>query len=204
MAFGTREQKIDFFRMALTLFAITALVSGVLALANYFTAPIIAHSAKERLDASLRVLKEDAASFAESPSYPKEIVTGGVAVPVKAVYEARDAQGAFLGFCIQVAPNGYSDIIDMIVATDGEGAVSGVQILSISDTPGIGMKVESDEDFRNSVIGHSRNFSIVKKIPSSPNEVQAISGATISSSGYLNGVNAAIDVASQLIKEVQP
>lgn len=203
MSFGTKEQKIDFLRMALTLFAITAIVAAVLALANYFTAPIIANAAKERLDDSLRVLKEDAASFEELPSFPKEILTGGAKVPVTAVYAAKGADGAFIGFCIQVAPNGYSNTIDMIVATDREGAVSGVQILSIADTPGIGMKVESDEAFRNSVIGFSESISIVKKAPSFKDEVQVISGATVSSTAYLNGVNAAIDVANQMIEEVE-
>lgn len=203
MSFGTREQKIDFFRLSLTLFAITALVAVALAAANYFTAPIIEQSAKDRLDASLKVLMADASSFEEADSYPKEIITAGAAVPVHAVYQARDGQGAFMGFCVRVAPAGYSDVIDMIVAIDREGAVSDVQVLSISDTPGIGMKVQSDETFKSSVLGLSEAASIVKSAPSSKSQVQVIAGATVSSSAYIRGVNAALEVAGQLMQEVE-
>ncbi len=202
MAFGTKQQKNDFFRLSLTLFAITALVASVLALAHYFTAPIIERAAKERLNASLSALISEAASFEEMPAFPKVITTGGVSVPVDAVYEARDSAGAFLGFCVQVAPSGYSDVIDMIVAIDQAGAVRDVEILSISDTPGIGLKVKNDQEFQKSVLGLSEVATIVKNPPASKTQVQVIAGATISSSAYISGVNAAIDIASQLMGEV--
>ncbi|MBQ7094954.1 MAG: FMN-binding protein [Clostridia bacterium] len=202
MAFGTKQQKNDFFRLSLTLFAITALVAAVLALANYFTAPIIERAAKERLNTSLSKLISEADSFEEMPAFPKEITAGGVSVPVDAVYEAKDSAGTFLGFCVHVAPSGYSDVIDMIVAIDQAGAVRDVEILSISDTPGIGLKVKNDQEFQKSVLGLSEVAAIVKNPPASKTQVQVIAGATISSSAYISGVNAAIDVASQLMGEV--
>lgn len=203
MSLGKREQKIDFLRLSVTLFAITAIVAMVLALANYFTAPIIAEASKKRLDNSLRVLMADAKSFDEAIAYPEEIVTGGAKVPVAAVYQAKDAKGELMGYCVQVTPGGYSDVIDMIVAIDFNGAVSGVQILSISDTPGIGMKVGSDQEFQDQVLGMSEPATIVKSPATQKGEVQVISGASISSTAYFNGVNAAIDVAGQLLKEVE-
>ena len=64
------------------------------------------------------------------------------------------------------------------------------------------MKVDSDEKFKTSVYGLDDTASIVKTEPKG-NEVQVISGATISSSAYINGVNAALAVADSLDEEVQ-
>lgn len=203
MDLGTRQQKIDFIRLSFALFAITAIVAVALAAVNYFIAPVIARSAKERLDASLSNLIEEAASFEEIPSCPKEIITGGVTVPVVAGYKAKDSAGAFLGLCVQVAPMGYSDVIDMIVAIDSSGAVRDAEILSISDTPGIGQKVKKDRDFQNCVLGLSEVATIVKNPSSAKSQVQVISGATISSSAYIRGVNGAMEVALQLMGEVE-
>ncbi len=194
--------KIDFLRMALILFVITSLVAALLGLANYFTAPIIAVSAQERLNQSLQSLVKEADSFPTVDDFESEVTVNGTTVPVEAIYQALDKNGEFKGYCVQVRPMGYSDVIDMIVALNTEGVVSGVQILSISDTPGIGMKVESDESFKTSVYGLDSIAKIVKS-ESKGNEVQVISGASISSSAYINGVNAALAVAKPLDWEVQ-
>ncbi|MBQ7936212.1 MAG: FMN-binding protein, partial [Clostridia bacterium] len=190
-----------FILTALTLFIITALVAGLLALANFYTAPIIEQSAKERLDHSLSELITDAVSFEEAEEFEKNVTFGSVKVPVHAIYVAKDAAGTRLGYCVRVTPAGYSDVIDMLVAIDGEGAVSGVQILAISDTPGIGMKVESDETFRSKLIGITDTVKAVKTVPA-VGEVQVISGATVSSTAYINGVNAALEAARLYEQEV--
>ncbi len=197
MSLDSRNPKIDFIRMALTLFVITSLVAVALAVANYYTAPIIAASAEERLNESLRTLVPEGV-FEQVEEHDASITFGESVVEVQAVYRATDAA---LGYCVQVAPNGYSDQIEMLVAIDGEGAVSGVRILSIADTPGIGMKVESDETFQKSLIGITDPVKAVKTTPSF-GEVQAIAGATISSTAYINGVNAAIEVTQRLVQEV--
>lgn len=202
MSSGKREQRIDFIKLSLTLFAITAVVAALLALANYITEPIIAASAKERLNQSLNELMVDAVSFDEVEEYEDEISFGATKVNVSAVYAGKNSAGETAGYCVRVVPMGYSDIIDMIVAINRDGAVSGVQILSISDTPGIGMKVQTDESFFKSVYGLTDSVKIVKSTPSGANELQVISGATVSSTAYINGVNAALEVAQKLKQEV--
>lgn len=202
MSFG-KSQRNDLLRMALTLFVIAAVVAALLALANYFTAPVIASSAQDRLDRSLNALITEASSFEEAEEYAETITLGTTKVDVAAVYVAKAANGQKLGYCVEVTPNGYADVIDMMVAIDGEGAVCGVQILSISDTPGIGLKIQSDEDFQKSVYGLTDGAKIVRSAPSKSNEVQVIAGATVSSSAYINGVNAALEVAQLLEQEVQ-
>lgn len=195
---SSKSQRIDLIRVSLTLFAITAAVAVLLAVVNYFTAPVIALSAQERLDRSLNALMPDAVTFEELDGYEQKVSTGGARVPVAAVYAAKSSAGEQIGYCVEVTPSGYSDAIDMIVAIDASGAVSGVQILSISDTPGIGMRVNSDTEFQESVYGLTEPAAIVKSTPLSRSEVQVISGASISSSAYINGVNAALLTVQQL------
>jgi len=198
-----KNAKIDFLRMSLTLFAIAALVAALLGLANYFTAPIIEESAEERLQSSLKSLIASADHFEEIDEFEETIAVNNKTIKVAAVYCAKNEKDELAGYCVQVQPKGYSDVIDMLVAIDAEGVVSGTHVLSMSDTPGIGMKVQSDEAFQKSVIGLYEPTKIVAG-PSAENGVQAISGATISSTAYVNGVNAAIEAVAPLIKEVQP
>ena len=198
MSSENKSPAIDMIKTALTLFAIAALVAVLLALANYVTAPIIERSAQERLNQSLNSLMTEAVTFETVDDH----AVVDTAVPVLAVYRGLDKADVETGYCVYVAPTGYSDTIEMIVAINKEGAVSGVRILSISDTPGIGMKVDSDVDFQNSVLGFSEVINIVKGTPTNPNDIQVISGASISSTAYLNGVNTAIEIVQFLNSEV--
>ncbi len=198
MSSENKSPVIDLLKTAFTLFVIASLVAVLLAFANYVTAPIIERSAKERLNQSLNSLMADAVTFEEV----HDTALVEFSVPVLAVYRGLDKTDAETGYCVHVAPTGYSDTIEMMVAIDKEGAVSGVRILSMADTPGIGMKVSSDVDFQNSVIGIAETINIVKNAPTNPNDVQVISGATISSTAYLNGVNTAIETVQFLNQEV--
>lgn len=193
MSSENKRTVVDLVKTSLTLFIIAAIVAIMLAVANNVTAPIIERSAQERLNQSLNELMTDASRF---DSVDPALID--LDVPVLAVYKGYDQGEAEVGYCVHVAPNGYSDVIEMMVATDMEGAVKGVRILSISDTPGVGMKVESDEAFQNSVIGKSEVLTVVKGVPAAENEIQGISSATISSTGYVDGVNAAISVVQFL------
>ncbi len=198
MSSHLKNSKNDILRMALVLFLITSIIGGVLAVVHFYTAPVAERSAEERLNRSLRSLMADAADFSEVAEFPESILLGDVHVPVLAVYTAKDADGQTLGYCVNVTPNGYADLIDMMVAFDREGAVSDVEILSISDSPGIGLKVQSDDALRNAVKGIIDTVKIVKRTPASKDEVRVIAGATVSSAAYINGVNAAVEVVQLL------
>lgn len=200
MVQDSKNHKSDFAVMALILFIICALVASVLSLANHFTAPIIERSAEERLTQSLQNLILSANRFEPVDEFEKNISFGETKVPVAQIYQAFSEGSESLGYCVQVLPKGYVDTIDMLVAIDKDGAVSGVKILSISETPGIGFKVSTDEAFQEKFLGLDDSVKAVKKT-SSIGEIQVISGATISSSAYINGVNAAIEAVRNLKAE---
>lgn len=91
--------------------------------------------------------------------------------------------GAELGYCVQTVTAGFGGDMALTVGFDGAGAVVGVQILSHSETPGLGARVD-DAAYLSQYIGKSGDLVLGE-------DVDAISGATISSRAVLNGVEAA-------------
>ena len=76
--------------------------------------------------------------------------------------------------------------------------MTGLEFLTINETAGLGMNAK-EESFRNQYLGTAvDSFSLVKEAPSADNEIQAISGATITSTAVTNAVNAALYLVSSV------
>ena len=92
---------------------------------------------------------------------------------------------------IQVVADGYSkDGINILVGIDEKGALSGIDFVSLGETPGLGSKVRDIESFRDQFIG----------ITEAPEEVDAISGATITTTAVTEAVNEAISLYNNVLK----
>ena len=100
---------------------------------------------------------------------------------------AKDGNGEVIGYCIEVQPKGYSDVIDMMVGISADGEILDSSIISISDTPGIGTRVKTDADFAAQFKGKTDT------VTPGTGGVSLISGATYSSTGFTNGINAALE-----------
>lgn len=98
----------------------------------------------------------------------------------------------------EIITNGYSkNGLDLLVAMNTDGSVKAVSVVSISDTPGLGTKVQ-DSSFLAQFSGKTDQLTAVKNQPKSDNEIQTVTGATYSSTGVTKAANIAIDVYSQL------
>ena len=104
--------------------------------------------------------------------------------------------GATPGYCVSVLPQGYGGEIDMLVGVCPDRSVKGVEIISMSETPGVGSRVKSDENFLPQFAGKSGPFE-------PGNGADAISGASISSRAVMDGVNAAITADFDFIAAAQ-
>ena len=93
--------------------------------------------------------------------------------------------------------------IDAVIAIDKNGAVSGISIIALGETPGLGSKI-NDDAFLQRFYGVKSDISIVKSEPKNENEVQGITGSTLSSKGMAKAVNLAVKAYSVMDKEVQP
>lgn len=110
------------------------------------------------------------------------------------IYEACDAEGATVGWVIQAAGQGFADRVELLIGVDRNAQrVTGLYILDQRETPGLGNKVTEEawrEQFRNR--SADRPFRVVKTKPSSEEEIQGVTGATISSESVVGIVNAAV------------
>ncbi len=107
---------------------------------------------------------------------------------------ATDKNDVYTGYIVNItSKEGYGGDISFSVGISLEGAVTGISILSISETPGLGMKAKEDS-FLNQYIDKNGKFVVNKTADAEGNGVDAISGATITSNAMTNGVNGALVV----------
>ncbi len=151
---------------------ICIVVSAALAGANSITAPIIAKNAALAADASrIELLPEATDGFD-----PIEIQMEGITEMHKA------KNGA--GYVISCQGSGYGGPIKIMVAYDNDGTIVSVKILELSETPGVGDRVQTDPSFLAQFVGINGEL---KK----GDNVDTLSGATISSTATIEALNAA-------------
>ena len=84
------------------------------------------------------------------------------------------------------------EVFKLSIGFDADGTITGVGIRETSDTPGLGLKAK-DDDYRNQYVGKNcESLSVTKSGSASDTEINAISGATITSNATTNAVNAAL------------
>ena len=106
---------------------------------------------------------------------------------------AKDAGGNNIGYIFSVTTHdGYGGDISFSMGVTNEGVMNGYSITSINETPGLGMK-STEEKFYSQFEGIPvGTYSVTKSSPAGEGEIEAISGATITSRSVTNGVNAAM------------
>lgn len=124
---------------------------------------------------------------------------GHTAETVDDLVEAKDEDGNLLGYVVTVTSSeGYGGDIQLTMGIQSDGTVNGISILSISETPGLGMNVDTD-GFKNQYKGKKvERFEITKKGAAGKNEIDAVSGATFSSKAVNNSVNTGLDAVRTL------
>ena len=127
--------------------------------------------------------------------------------PMK-VYVAR-RNGKIVGVAFVVSGQGYSGKITSMLGVDMEQNITGLAILEEGETPGLGANIENCKLFRCQFKGKSAKSTTDGKLvlvkgrkPQKAWEIQAITGATISSTGVLKGVNEGLVNLRKYSKEI--
>lgn len=163
------EQKpVSSVRLVTVLTVICAAVALLLATVNYFTETKIAENNAKAMLVSIREIFDEsvdaeAVVYEENPDFTS-------------VYLVMQ-DGDVCGYAASVAPNGFGGPINLVVGVDSAGTVMGVEVVSMSETPGLGSRVGND-DFLSRFKGAVGEVS-----------VDVISGASISSKAVMTGVN---------------
>ncbi len=181
-------------RLVLTL-AIAGLISGIAIIAIYEStlATITANKARELREAVFKVLP-GVSQMQQLVYRDGELVASEEQQrDEQAIYGGYDEQGNVVGYAIPAAGPGFQDTIGLLYGyTPERKQVLGMEVLESRETPGLGDKIYKDADF----VGSFRALSIEPEIValkkgkrSQPNEIDAITGATISSKAVVRIIN---------------
>lgn len=142
------------------------------------------------------VADPDNTTFSDELPLTDEMTAASGSVTLDSVYEAQ-VGGATAGYAIKVVASGSQGKIEMMVGVDGEGTVTGVSIVKNAETAGIGSKVMTNMPTASGVgvLSQFEGKSAADAPLTVGANVDAISGATVSTRGVANGVNAALAVA---------
>lgn len=172
----------DSVRPVLVLVTICAVAGVLLGLVHSVTAPAAERIAQERAQLAYAELIPGATSFEDV-----ECTTEGCTAALKALDDA----GNVVAYVIVAQSKGYGGQVPIAVGIDTEGNVVDVMVMSNSETPGLGTKVAHD-----SYIDQYVGF---KAEPVEADDIDMVSGATISSKAVL----AAFNIATQAYEEVR-
>ena len=168
-------------RLALTLLLITAVVAAALAAVNSITAPAIARLNEEKTQKAIEKVLPGGGEPMAAGTYTD--TTGWVSN----VYQGE------AGYAVEVTPStGFDGDITMMVGVDANGAVLNIDIISHTETAGLGAvaaaATSAGEAFRGQFVGMSGSVAVTKD----GGRVDSITGATITSRAICDGVNAAL------------
>ena len=167
-------------KLTLTLMAISAACALLLGLVNSITAPRILAAQEAKSKAAMAEVLP-ASSYEEIPYLDEGSI-------VLAVYQAADQ-----GYVVKVGPSGFGGVIEMMVGVGTDGSCTGVSIVKMAETAGLGANA-SKEDFRAQFVGQSGNVAVTKD----GGTIDALTGATITSRAVADGVTAALNAVATL------
>ncbi|MCL6591306.1 MAG: RnfABCDGE type electron transport complex subunit G [Firmicutes bacterium] len=180
---------------ALILCIICCSVALCLALVNYFTKDIIKQRTEMEAEEQRKQVIHEAQSFKSLAGW-KGKDQSGIIREVYAAYHQRK----LAGYVLVVFPKGYGGEIKVTVGLSADGRISGVNIGENNETPGLGAKAAEDGFLNQYSQKKIQNtLQVVKRKPLSDNEIQAISGATITSKAVTGAVQAAMELGQKLI-----
>ena len=162
-------------RLTVTLLLITGIVAAALAGVNAITKDAIAANQEKKTQEALAVVLPEAGQL-------KQVALSGDTGIVSEVYSDGES------YAVKVLPGGFDGEITMMVGISN-GAVTGISVISHTETPGLGAVAAAQnakgDAFRGQFVGQSGLLEI-------GNQIDAMSGATITSTAVVAGVNAAL------------
>jgi len=196
--------------IALKLLVICAIVAALVASVNLITKDKIALNQKiKTAEALTRICEADGLVFSvdENGSYVVSDKDGNAAgscdtadaelkSDIDAVYIIKDTEGNVLSYCVEASPMGFKNEVGILVAVNPDRTIKDVQIISLSDTKGIGDKVTDSSYlklFKGRTMGFSTNTDALKA------NGMIIAGATRTSEPVSKAIDMAVTQVSEII-----
>jgi len=156
------------------LLTIAAISAGILAKVNTLTAPVIAENAMKAVNVARKEVLPEASTF------DGEALVSGELEFVPGTNEA----GEVVGYVVTVSQNGYAGPINFVLGFDVNGDITGLNVISNTETPGLGSKI-TNPDWLALWKGRDSSYEFDKG-------VDAFAGATISPEAVYTGMMRAL------------
>ena len=187
-------------KVAGTLTVISLVVAALLGVVNSITEDKIAAIDAENTRIAMSAVAPEGSEFGDKMEVTDDMVAAAATQSGKILelYPVTNG-GAEAGYVMKISASGSQGTIVMMVGVDANKAITGISVVSHSETPGIGTKVVGNEPNSAGVpvldqfVGLSGAGSLVVG-----SNITAISGATVSTKGITMGANAALAVADVL------
>lgn len=186
------------------LFAITLIAGLVLGFVYELTKEPIRLQQEKAIQEACKAVFAEASQFEETSLAPSqelaaELILDGVRIGT--VYDAKGADGVHMGYVVETTSSeGYGGNITLYIGAAQDGKLNGISILEISETPGLGMRAEEVlvPQFKDKKVSV---FTYTKSGSKADSEIDAISGATITTKAVTNAVNGGLRVVSEISAE---
>ncbi len=164
----------DIFKTGIVLTIVCVISAMVLSFVYQQTQPVII---KER---------EKKITIAQKEVLPEAVVFKPIQLGEKEFSVGYDDYGNPKGVVIKICSKGYSGLIETMIGINNEKKVEGIKILRHTETPGLGAKITQEEFLKQFKEKKSEGLGLKKE--DSKGEIDAITGATISSKAIVSGV----------------
>lgn len=163
---------------ALTLFVICVIVSALLAVTNLMTADKIAEAQAQKEQESRQIVLTDAESFEAGENEEYYIGKKG---------------NETVGYVFVTEAKGYGGTIQVMTGIGTDDQIEGIVILSINETPGLGANATKPE-FTDMFKQKAQPLEVVKNVAPQEGQIEAMTGATITSKAVVDAVNDAVEL----------
>ncbi len=191
-------QDVSTVKLVFTLVFAGVIAGVLLVFAFHATLPAIEAHKAEVLRAAIGEVLKGPARYETLYVLPEGISatlpSGAREKDFEKVFYGFDAQDTPIGFALVAMGPGFQDQIKLIFGFDPRaGRLLGIKVLESKETPGLGDKIEKDASFRTQFEGIAAPLLGVKKgEKSAENEIEMITGATISSRAVVRNLNQAV------------
>ena len=182
----------------LILTAITVVAGLLLGVVYGVTKDPIAKAQEKAKQEAFRSVLSDAETFESDTEFDADAASallkenGYTSDDISEVAEGKDASGETVGYVVNVTSHeGYGGDIQFSVGVSTDDTLTGISILSIGETAGLGMKAKN-ADFQAQFVGLPATGNLEYTKTGEEGKIDALSGATVTTNAMTNGTNAAI------------
>ncbi len=174
----------DIIKPGIVLLIIAMVAAALLGFVNEVTKDKIAEQERIAKEESMKTVLPEAVTFESEQKVSDSII--------QTYAEGKDKDGNTVGYAFSISTKGFSTGLNLMIGIAGDRRISGIDVLSHEETPGLGANADSSS-FTEQFKGKVTPMTVSKAEVVSGSEIHAITGATITSTAIANAVNTAVD-----------